>query len=235
LTEWRMDQPVRRVGFTAGYFKIKTDTTKIENGNNVGLEYYKERDAADPTSPFVLSELGNGVRYFTTLFGPYPYSRISAINVSTPYTENFPTILVLPRVYDSASSVGGYLFRGREIAHQWWGNFIPWRSYRDQWLDEGLAQYSGLLYTRVRDSDSDEEYLISLMYNELLGPPGTLTGIGAGHLADVGPIIMGRRLSTRETLDAWDALVRDKGALVLRMLNFLFSDPSTGTIQLSST
>ena len=40
-----------------------------------------------------------------------------------------------------------YRFIAHETAHQWWGNIVAWRSYRDQWLSEGFAEYSGILYT----------------------------------------------------------------------------------------
>jgi aminopeptidase N len=39
---------------------------------------------------------------------------------------------------------------------------------------------------------------------------------------------MGHRLNTRETGGAYTALIYNKGALVLRMLHFLFTDPQTG-------
>jgi aminopeptidase N len=32
-----------------------------------------------------------------------------------------------------------------ETAHQWWGDLVLWKSYRDQWLMEGLANYASLL------------------------------------------------------------------------------------------
>jgi len=38
---------------------------------------------------------------------------------------------------------------------------------------------------------------------------------------------MGHRLSTRETVGAYTALIYNKGALVLRMLHFLFTDSQT--------
>ena len=48
---------------------------------------------------------------------------------------------------------------------------------------------------------------------------------------DVGPLVMGHRLSTRETGGAYTALIYNKAALVLRMLHFLFTDPHTGVGQ----
>ena len=32
-----------------------------------------------------------------------------------------------------------------ETAHQWWGDLVLWKSYRDQWFAEGLANYASLL------------------------------------------------------------------------------------------
>jgi aminopeptidase N len=55
--------------------------------------------------------------------------------------------------------------------------------------------------------------------------------VGKGRLVDVGPLIMGHRLSTRETGGAYESLIYNKGALVLRMLHFLFTDPQTGNGQ----
>jgi aminopeptidase N len=45
---------------------------------------------------------------------------------------------------------------------------------------------------------------------------------------DIGPIILGRRVATSKSADAYQALIYNKGALVLRMLNFLMANPSNG-------
>jgi aminopeptidase N len=58
--------------------------------------------------------------------------------------------------------------------------------------------------------------------------PVTTTGVGKGRLVDVGPIILGHRLSTSKTMGAYQALIYNKGALVLRMLHFMLSDPGSG-------
>ena len=42
---------------------------------------------------------------------------------------------------------------------------------------------------------------------------------------------LGHPLSTRASLDAYSTLIYNKGALVLRMLHFLFTDPETGNGQ----
>jgi aminopeptidase N len=55
-----------------------------------------------------------------------------------------------------------------------------------------------------------------------------LNGFGKGKLVDVGPIILGHRLNTTKTFGAYQTLIYNKGALVLRMLHFLLTDPDTG-------
>jgi len=51
--------------------------------------------------------------------------------------------------------------------------------------------------------------------------------MGTGRLNDIGPLVLGRRLQTSKTLGAYQALIYQKGALVLRMLHFLMSYPTT--------
>lgn len=121
-----------------------------------------------------------------------------------------------------------YQFIAHETAHQWWGNIVAWRSYRDQWLSEGFAHYSGLLYIGIRKGEDAKKEVLGIMRSSLKEPPRTLTGPGKGRLVDVGPIILGRRLNTIKTLGAYQTLIYDKGALVLRMLHFMLSDPNTG-------
>ena len=48
---------------------------------------------------------------------------------------------------------------------------------------------------------------------------------------DVGPLILGHRLSTSKTFGGYESLVYNKGGLVLRMLHFLMTNPSDGNGQ----
>jgi len=83
----------------------------------------------------------------------------------------------------------------------------------------------------VMDRGIPTEATLKEMRESLRNPPYTALGMGTGRLTDVGPLTMGHRLATRETADAYQALIYNKGGLVLRMLHFLFSDPATGADQ----
>jgi len=36
-----------------------------------------------------------------------------------------------------------------EVAHQWWGHIIGWKSYRDQWMSEGFAEFSASMFAQA--------------------------------------------------------------------------------------
>lgn len=226
ITEWRMNKPVALATFAVGDFKVHTDKVKMETGRELDLDFYTA-SGYYVKADFVLAELNNCVRYFSATFGPYPYARFGATFHPFAFGQGFPTMLMLPK--SDAASKFTYSFIAHETSHQWWGDVVAWRSYRDQWLSEGFADYSGVLYTSVRDKGRNStKELLQQMHDDLLNPPVTLTGLGKGRLVDIGPIILGHRLNTRESSGAYTALIYKKGALVLRMLHFLFSDPSTG-------
>ncbi len=230
VTEFRLDDPVALTSFSAGAYEIHKDVAKMSDNRSLPLQFYSVPGSqAVVKEDFILAELGNAVRYFSSIFGTYPYSLFRGVYHPFNYGQGFPTTVMIPAADKATKST--FQFIAHETAHQWWGDYVLWRSYRDQWLSEGFAEYSGLLYTAYRDKASSEKELIERERTELLMSPRTLTGIGKGHLADVGPLVMGARLSTRETAGAYQALVYAKGALVLRMLHFLFTDPQTGNGQ----
>ncbi len=228
ISKYKMDQPVALVTFALGPFKRHNDTIKWEKGGPpTPLEFNSVAGDVFPIKEdFILAELNNSVRYFTMLFGQYPYPSFGATFHPFGFGQGIATLLMIPPT-DRASKYT-YRFIAHETAHQWWGNIVAWRSYRDQWLSEGFAEYSGILYTGLRDSQGAKNELLGHLRSSLKDPPVTTTGIGKGRLVDVGPIILGHRLSTEKTQGAYQTLIYNKGALVLRMLHFMLTDPSSG-------
>ncbi len=228
ITKYRMDIPVPFVTFALAPFERHAEMVKWEKGGDpIPLEFNSlPGSEVAIKEDFILAELSNSVRYFTLMFGKYPYATFGATFHPFGFGQGFPTMLLIPPT-DRASKFT-YQFIAHETAHQWWGNLVAWRSYRDQWLSEGFAEYSGILYTAVREGSGARNDLLGRLRRSLNEPPETETGLGKGRLVDVGPIILGHRLSTRKTQGAYQTLIYNKGALVLRMLHFLLSDPSTG-------
>jgi hypothetical protein len=226
LTQFRMEQPVPLATFAVAPYEIHRDKAKQESGTELPIEFYSmPGDRVAIKEDFILAEMNNCIRYFSKFFGEYPYSVFRAAYHPFAYGQGFPTTLMIPAT--DRADYRTYSFLAHETSHQWWGDQLLWRTYQDQWLSEGFAEYSGMLYVQFRDTKSQKD-LIRHARESLKMPPGTLTGIGHGRLVDVGPLIMGHRVETRETGGAYSALTYEKGGLVLRMLHFLFTDPETG-------
>jgi hypothetical protein len=230
VTKYRIDQPVPLVTFALAPFQPHTQTARFDQGgvgDPIPIEFDSlPGDYKAIKEDFILAEMDNSLRYFTSLFGRYPYPVFRAAYHPFAFGQGFPTLLMIPAT-DRANRYT-YVFIAHETAHQWWGDIVSWRSYRDQWLSEGFAEYSGILYTGLRSGAGARDDLISQLRESLRLPPRSEINFGKGRLVDVGPIILGHRLSTRKTRNAYTTLIYNKGALVLRMLHFLLTDPSTG-------
>jgi hypothetical protein len=100
-----------------------------------------------------------------------------------------------------------------ELAHQWWGGVVSWRSYQDQWLTEGLAQFSTLLYLQANVSEGQFRRMIS----------GLKRGLFRRN--DAGPIIYGRRIANlSDDLYTYQSIVYNKSALVFLMLKEILGE-----------
>jgi hypothetical protein len=228
VTEYDMETAVPFIKFSIADYKRYQTQTKIGD-KTIPIEFDSLGDAMGPgvKADFIGAEMSNALNYYSALFGPYQYDELHAAFHGAPYGQGMATFLLLPAASDAQEFT--YQFLSHEVAHQWWGDVVSWRSYRDQWLSEGFAQYSSYLYTGQRSSGHNRQDLISRSREKLRLPPvGVSGGVQKGRVVDIGPIILGERLDNRETLNGYETLIYEKGAMILRMLHFLFSDPTTG-------
>ena len=240
VTRYRFMHPVAIITFAVAPFERKSKSVTFEAGgpaillefNSVPARVLAKTTMTAVNHELILDELDNAVRYFAAMFGSYPYETFGAAFHPFNFGQGFPTLLMIP---PATRSGGGrdssiYSFFSHETAHQWWGHIVLWRSYRDQWLSEGFAEYSGLLYAAKREKDANKTTMemVRDMRDSLREMPQTITGGGKGRLNDIGPIVLGLRLNTTKTLGAYQTLIYTKGALVLRMLHFLMSNPANG-------
>jgi len=145
------------------------------------------------------------------------------------FGQGFPTLLLIPPA-DQARRTD-FQFLAHETSHQWWGHIVLWRSHRDQWLSEGFAEYSGILYTGLRYNMKAQRDLIEETRYPLHFPAKTDRGVGNVKFAEIGPLILGHRLNSRKSANTYNYLIYNKGAMVLRMLHYLFTDPVSGSGQ----
>ncbi|MEV6169134.1 M1 family metallopeptidase [Streptomyces sp. NPDC051954] len=149
--------------------------------------------AVDPdqaaASREVLAELPEIMEWAEYNFGPYPFSSTGAIverEDDVDYaleTQNRP-------VFPGAPSTELLV---HELAHQWYGDSVSPKTWRDMWLNEGFATYAEWLYQEDHDGDTaqqifdalyDGEYYDDAEDNEAIWdfPPAKPTD--AAHISD---------------------------------------------------
>ncbi len=176
-------------------------------------------------------EVANNLRLMERYFGPYPYKKLAVTNIPYSYGQGWPSLLYISSLSFLDSTQRHELgirdhvritdfFRAHETSHQWWGHLVGWKSYHDQWLSEGFAEFSGILYTQFRKSP--DEYFRLLRKNR----ESLLTRDRGGAVHDqIGPIYAGLRLSSSRHPSGYSVVVYQKGGWVLHMLRMMLDDP----------
>jgi hypothetical protein len=184
----------------------------------------------------VADTASQALQYYATLFGPYPYPRLAISQAPGSFGQGWPelvylsTLSFLPKTQRSEMvlSRGGVDPMGpgiiaHEIAHQWWGNLLGWRTYHDQWLSEGLASYAAALYVaQGKDGSRQFRDLLHVYKDDLLARTS-----GGATVESGGPIWLGQRLSSSLDPEGYSNIVYKKACWVLHMLRGLMTDPKT--------
>ena len=173
------------------------------------------------------------LKLYESYFGPLPFKSISVTEQPIMgYGQSWPTLIFLPydslldsttrhnlRLQDSAEARDFYsVVAVHEMSHQWWGHLVGWKTYHDQWLSEGFADFSAGLYFRKFDPKKVKEFW-ELKRKWLLSkdPAGN-------RPVDVGPLWLGVQLPSYNEPRSYQILVYSKGAYVLEMLRMLMED-----------
>jgi len=167
----------------------------------------------------VAADISNSLKWFTYLFGNPPFDHFWVTEI--PYSEgvSFPGVIHLSWATFANTSLDGFdeFFRAHEVAHQWWGNGVRPASYRDAWLSEGLASFSGLWYLQTLKKRNDEYFKFLDQYAMDI----------RGVRKDAGPIALGYRNATPDSPFGYQFMIYEKGAWVFNMLRILMLDLQT--------
>jgi aminopeptidase N len=110
-----------------------------------------------------------------------------------------------------------------EVAHQWWGHIVGWKSYRDQWMSEGFAHCSASMFAQyVYKNDIFLKFWKE--QRELI----TKKDFQGKRPSDLAVVYMGVRLNTAKTRGLYQETVYPKGAFILHMLRMMMWDSKTG-------
>jgi aminopeptidase N len=147
---WHSAEPMASYVATLaiGDYDIRRSTTPD------GLPLYVAVDPAQAqASRKVLAGIPGIVKWAEDVFGPYPFSSTGAVVDrvgDAGYALETQTRPVFPGAPDTAILV-------HELAHQWYGNSVTPKTWRDMWLNEGFATYAQWLWQEDHGGDTAQQ------------------------------------------------------------------------------
>ncbi len=178
------------------------------------------------------------INIYSTCFGTLPYDHIAItqqpfynFGQAWPMLIFMPLTAFLPEIQKQIMGVNNSFYArtffriicAHEVAHQWWGHWVGWSNYRDQWLSEGLAVFSSSLFAQ-------RVYGVKYMNDFWEELKDQLTSKNRRRIKpiDMGGVDMGYRLDTGKTGSAGQAVIYGKGGYILHMLRMLMWEPKEG-------
>ncbi|MGB9004305.1 MAG: M1 family aminopeptidase [Candidatus Aminicenantales bacterium] len=207
-------KPVKYLSFIVGDFDLEGEIAQP-----LPVSYYVTSNMF--LRKLTISTISEILDFYEALFGPFPYEKLAVIHRlwssgGGHSPASFAVLNELPRSVESnqpflnaASPVDlsrwKEYFVAHEIAHQWWGQGLTWKSYRDQWLSEGLAQFGTTQFLRRKYGERT--------YTSIMDRFCQWTD----KLSVWGQISLGSRLSFLN-FDAYQAILYNKTSAVLNLL-----------------
>ena len=178
----------------------------------------------------VADRAANAIDVFSKWFGPYPFSSLALTQMPGELSQGWPGLIFLasgaflsaqeehdlhldPVVQELNLQVVVH-----ETAHQWWGDLVLWRSYRDQWLSEGLANYASLLLLEQK-SPAQFQAIMERYRRDLMSK-----NRDGEWLRDAGPVTLGQRLVSSHFPGGYEAISYERGTWLFHMLRCMMRD-----------
>lgn len=118
--------------------KFEVASEQVED-TTVLYYYYDDEDYKSNLQAGV-----DALNTFNRLFGKYPYSTLSVVKTNFVHGGmEYPNMVYISDVVEGADYTNVII---HEIAHQWWYGVVGSNAFRFPWLDEGLTEYSCVLF-----------------------------------------------------------------------------------------
>ena len=193
-----------------------------------------------PPSPAdALKQLGrdidSSIRFYENFCGPFPFRDLSVSQIPGRFGQGWPGLLYLSTysflppvaqqragLSESTQELFTELVPFHEVAHQWWGNLVGWGSYRDQWIDEAIANYLALLFAdSQKNANRPLRVWLARYRRHLLEKTHDSDLPGS----EIGSLDIGNRLSSSKSPGGFEQVIYSKGTWVIHMLREMLRQP----------
>jgi hypothetical protein len=178
----------------------------------------------------VAETTARAIHYYAERFGPFPYSQLAMTQLPGRESQGWPGLVFLSSYafltrqeqtdlhMNAVQTILGQLVPAHEAAHQWWGDLVTWKTYRDQWFSEGLANYCSLMLFQESNPAGFQQVMDKYrrdLANE--NKDGNFT-------KDAGPVTLGGRLLSSHFPEGYEAISYGRATWLFHMLRSMLND-----------
>ncbi|MFJ3781698.1 M1 family metallopeptidase [Streptomyces sp. NPDC090093] len=154
---WRSDKPQATYLATLAVGKFDITTDRTANGLPVLNAYSKDLGANAGAARASIERTAEVTEWLETVFGPYPFNALGGYvpNVTSGFAlETQTRPFYSPRQFANGANVSVVV---HELAHQWYGDSVSVRDWKDIWINEGFARYSQWLWSEKEGEGTTQE------------------------------------------------------------------------------
>ncbi|MFF9391068.1 M1 family metallopeptidase [Streptomyces griseoluteus] len=154
---WRQDKPQATYLATLALGRFDITTSTSEGGVPVVNAYSKDLGANDGAARASVERTGELVDWLSGYFGPYPFSSAGGYvpNTTTGYAlETQTRVYYSPKQFAAGSNTSVVV---HELAHQWYGDDVSLKGWKDIWINEGFARYAQWLWSEHEGEGTTRE------------------------------------------------------------------------------
>ena len=213
---WHVASPISNycIALNIAPYELITQTYTSIDGTRVPVQFFALPEHADKARK-ILPQFLDHLRVFEEILGPYPFRAEKYGVAETPHLGMEHQSII---AYGNGFRDMRYdWLHNHELSHEWWGNLVTCRDWKDMWLHEGFGTYMQPLYLeklygRKSREDGQKAYAIELQKD--------------AHFTNRAPV------APRETRDSHQIYFENggsndiyfKGAWVLHTLRWLLGD-----------
>jgi hypothetical protein len=194
---------------------------------------------AAPSPADALKQLGrdidSSIRLYENYSGAFPFQKLGVSQIPGTFGQGWPGLLYISTysfLPPAAQHRAGLTESGQEhftelvpfheVAHQWWGNVVGWSIYRDQWIDEAIANYLALLFADSQKNANHSLHVWLTRYRRSLVEklPGE-----EQPPSEIGALDLGTRLTSSKSPEGFEQVIYGKGSWVIHMVREMLRQP----------
>ena len=185
-------------------YTIYAHPTALVNDSIPVVNYIYDNPSTLPNFKAKIDSIPMILEYYSELFGLYPFYQEKYGHCMAPFGGGMEH-----QTMTSIGNLGSYATNAHELMHQWFGDHVTCKTWKDIFINEGFASYGEYLAYEKFRSYAAAQNLMKNVHDNVMVDPNAMV-----YFTDTNDV--GRIFDSR--------LTYDKGNAVIHTLRFILGD-----------